>query len=116
MGEIVVQKMKKTTNFLKIPANRIILLLLLDVMAIVAVSFGSLFLRFEFDFDEIMPEFLENYVDILPFTIVFTIVFFWVFKLYKSVWRYASATEMVNIGLVIQTIINRHTGNQFSNI
>ena len=109
--------MKKSTNFLRIPANRIILLLLLDVMAIVAVSFGSLFLRFEFDFDEIMPAFLENYVDILPFTIVFTIVFFWVFKLYKSVWRYASATEMVNIGLAttcaaaVQTIFCYATGN-----
>lgn len=110
-------KVKKTTNFLRIPANRIILLLLLDIMAIVAVSFGSLFLRFEFSFDAIMPEFLENYVDILPFTIVFTIAFFWIFKLYKSVWRYASATEMVNIGLattcaaVVQTIFCYVTGN-----
>ena len=91
--------MKKTMRFLKIPANRIVLLLLLDVMAIIATSFGVLFLRFEFDFDAIMPPFLDNYVDIIPFTILETLLFFMIFKLYKSVWRYASATEMVNIGL-----------------
>lgn len=109
--------MKQKTNFLKIPASRIVLLLLLDIMAIVAVSFGSLFLRFEFDFNAIMPVFLENYIDIIPFTVVITIFFFWIFKLYKSVWRYASATEMVNIGLattcaaVVQTIFCYATGN-----
>lgn len=91
--------MKKTTNFLKIPANRIILLLLLDVMAILIASFGSLFLRYEFSIDAIQDNFMENYFDIIPFTIIVTLVFFWMFKLYKSVWRYASATEMVNIGL-----------------
>jgi FlaA1/EpsC-like NDP-sugar epimerase len=34
---------------------------------------------------------------ILPFNIGFTILFFVIWKLYKSVWRYASATEMLNI-------------------
>ena len=34
---------------------------------------------------------------ILPFNIAFTLLFFVIWKLYKSVWRYASATEMLNI-------------------
>lgn len=110
--------MKKIIPFMKIPANRIILLLLLDVMSIVMVSFGALFLRFEFDFDAITPVFLENYVDILPFTTLSTIAFFVLFKLYKSVWRYASATEMVNIGYattcaaIVQTVFCYVTGNR----
>lgn len=109
--------MKKKTNFLKIPANRIILLLLLDVMAILIASFGSLFLRYEFNVDAIQDNFMENYFDIIPFTIGITLLFFWIFKLYKSVWRYASATEMVNIGLattcaaVCQAIFCLATGN-----
>lgn len=109
--------MKKKTNFLKIPANRIILLLLLDVMAILIASFGSLFLRYEFNVDAIQDNFMENYFHILPFTIGATILFFWLFKLYKSVWRYASATEMVNIGLAttcaaaFQAIFCLATGN-----
>ena len=109
--------MKNKTNFLKIPANRIILLLLLDVMAILIASFGSLFLRYEFNVDAIQDNFMENYFDIIPFTIGTTLLFFWIFKLYKSVWRYASATEMVNIGLattcaaVWQAIFCLTTGN-----
>lgn len=109
--------MKKTTNFLKIPASRIILLVLLDIMAVLTASFGSLFLRFEFSFDAIMEPFLENYIDIIPFTVIVSLLFFWVFKLYKSVWRYASATEMVNVGLattcaaVVQTIFCYATNN-----
>ena len=109
--------MKKKTNFLKIPANRIILLLLLDVMAILIASFGSLFLRYEFNVDAIQDNFMENYFHILPFTIGATILFFWLFKLYKSVWRYASATEMVNIAVAttcaaaFQAIFCLATGN-----
>ena len=91
--------MSKKNNVLKIPASRIVLLVLLDIMAVLAASFGSLFLRFEFDFDAIMKPFLENYIDIIPFTVIISLAFFWIFKLYKSVWRYASANEMVNIGL-----------------
>ena len=91
--------MSKKNNVLKIPASRIVLLVLLDIMAVLAASFGSLFLRFEFDFEAIMNPFLENYIDIIPFTVIISLAFFWIFKLYKSVWRYASANEMVNIGL-----------------
>ena len=109
--------MKKTTNFLKIPISRIILLIILDIMAILVASFGSLFLRFEFSFDAITEPFLENYIDIVPCTVIISLLFFWIFKLYKSVWRYASATEMVNIGLattcaaVVQTIFCYATNN-----
>ena len=89
--------MKKNTNVLQIPINRIIALIFMDIMAILVASFGSLFIRFEFNFGEIPPRFLEAYGRIIPITIATTLIFFWVWKLYKSVWRYASATEMVNI-------------------
>lgn len=91
--------MKTKPNFLNIPANRIIALLVLDVMAILVASFMAIFLRFEFKFSDIPQEFWEAYVNILPFTILLTLVFFVVWKLYRSVWRYASATEMVNIAM-----------------
>ncbi len=40
---------------------------------------------------------MTKFEHILPFNIAFTILFFVIWKLYKSVWRYASATEMLNI-------------------
>lgn len=91
--------MKTRPNFLNIPTNRIIALFVLDVMAILVASFMAIFLRFEFKFSDIPQNFWEAYVNILPFTILLTLVFFVVWKLYRSVWRYASATEMVNIAM-----------------
>ena len=83
--------MKMKNNFLKIPINRIIALLIMDTMSIVIASFAAIYIRFDFQFNAIPKEY------ILPFNIGFTILFFVIWKLYKSVWRYASATEMLNI-------------------
>lgn len=90
-------EVNKNTSFLKIPMNRIIALILMDVMAVIVSSFGALFLRFEFRFDEIPKEYMDKYEHVIPYTIAFTLFFFLIWKLYKSVWRYASATELINI-------------------
>lgn len=84
-------------NFLKIPMNRIIALLIMDTMSIVIASFAAIYIRFDFQFNAIPKEYMTKFEHILPFNIVSTILFFVIWKLYKSVWRYASATEMLNI-------------------
>lgn len=92
-------EMKKdtNTNFLKIPANRIIALVLMDVMSVIVASFAALYIRFDFSFNAIYREFLVKYEHILIPNILVTLLFFTVWKLYKSVWRYASANELINI-------------------
>ncbi len=92
-----VLSMKTERNFLKIPINRILALLLLDVMSIVVASFAALYVRFDFSFGGIPKEYLLKFEHIIPFNIALTLLFFAVWKLYKSVWRYASATELLNI-------------------
>ena len=89
--------MKMKNNFLKIPINRIIALLIMDTMSIVIASFAAIYIRFDFQFNAIPKEYMAKFEFILPFNIGFTILFFVIWKLYKSVWRYASATEMLNI-------------------
>ena len=89
--------MKRNSDFLNIPMNRIVALVLLDVMSIIVASFAALYVRFDFKFSEIPQSFLDRFEGILPLNIIFTLVFFVVWKLYKSVWRYASATELLNI-------------------
>ncbi len=84
-------------NFLKIPINRIIALLIMDTMSIVIASFAAIYIRFDFQFNAIPKEYMMKFEHILPFNIAITILFFVIWKLYKSVWRYASATEMLNI-------------------
>ena len=89
--------MKMKNNFLKIPINRIIALLIMDTMSIVIASFAAIYIRFDFQFNAIPKEYMAKFEYILPFNIGFTILFFVIWKLYKSVWSYASATEMLNI-------------------
>lgn len=89
--------MKNNKKFLKIPINRIIALLLMDMMSIVVAAFVALYVRFDFSFNGIPTGYLLKFEYIIPFNIILTLVFFALWKLYKSVWRYASATELLNI-------------------
>ena len=89
--------MKGKNNFLKIPINRIIALILLDIMSIVVASFVAIYIRFDFSFSAIPDEYLIKFEHIMPYNILLTLLFFTIWKLYKSVWRYASATELLNI-------------------
>lgn len=89
--------MSKNNNFLKIPINRIIALILLDIMSIVVASFAALYVRFDFSFKRIPPEYMLRFEQIIPVNLLITLLFFVLWKLYKSVWRYASATELLNI-------------------
>ena len=88
---------KKTRDFLKIPINRILALVSMDIMSIVFVSFMSLFIRFDFRFKDIDPTFFKRFEIILIPNILITLLFFVLWKLYKSVWRYASTNELINI-------------------
>ena len=87
----------KRTNFFKIPTSRILILAFADIMSIIVASFFAIYIRFEFSFAEIPQVFWQAYQNIWVCNIVITLAFFVVWKLYKSVWRYASATELVNI-------------------
>lgn len=87
----------KNVDILKILANRIIALILLDIMSIVVAAFTALYIRFDFSFNGIPSEYLQKFERIIPYSIIITLVFFAIWKLYKSVWRYASATELLNI-------------------
>ena len=60
--------MKKNKSFLKIPINRILALMLMDVMSIVVAAFVAIYVRFDFSFKAIPPEYLERFEQIIPFS------------------------------------------------
>lgn len=105
-------------KFSKIPLNRIIALVLMDIMCIVVTSFGALYIRYEFSFQSIDPVFLQSYENIMVPNVLMTLSFFVIWKLYKSVWRYASANELINIIMaavcasLAQLIFCSATGNR----
>lgn len=89
--------MDKSRKIKQIPINRIIALLLMDIISVVVATFGSLYIRSDFSFKGIYTQYLDEFEKIVIPNIVFALVFFVVWKLYKSVWRYASANELINI-------------------
>ena len=72
----------------------------------ITIAFSYLFgllLRFDFKFSEIKEAYLSVYYKfIIPYAII-CIVIYWFFKMYKSVWRFASYNELKNI-LIATTI------------
>ena len=87
----------KKSKLIKIPVNRIIALILMDIMSVIVSAFGALYIRFEFSFAEIDRLYLQMFENIIIPNILMTLLLFALWKLYKSVWRYASANELINI-------------------
>lgn len=72
-------------------------LVLYDVFAINASYFLGLLLRFDFRFSAIPQEYLQAFLKFAPAYTIFTIIVFWILRLYKSLWRFASFSELNRI-------------------
>ncbi len=89
--------MKKIKFNLNSINNRVVLLVLLDILTVQIASFLGLFIRYEFSFNSIPVTDMEQ---VLRYTIpntIITIIVFVFAKLYRSVWRHASINELINI-------------------
>jgi len=94
-------------GILQIPITRIILLVISDCFAVLLASFLSLFVRYELKFMDVPKEFWEAVLEAYLPNLVILFIVFSIFRLYNSVWRYASDTELVNnaIAVVICSIM-----------
>ena len=68
-----------------------------DFVTICFSYFSGLWLRFDFKFTLIPEVYLSVYYKfIIPYALI-CIVIYWMFKLYRSIWRFASYSELINI-------------------
>ena len=72
-------------------------LLVYDVASVLGASFFAIGLRYDFELEGIQEFFLETIIRFLPFNIIFTILIFYFFKLYNSLWAFAGETELQNV-------------------
>lgn len=97
--------MKKLSDIrvgiLKIPVTRILLLVVTDIFAVIVSSVLSLYVRYDFSFRDIDPVFWKAIQDAYIINIFVTLIIFYIFRLYNSVWRYASDTELVNVVIAV---------------
>lgn len=82
-------------------AIRAIAIAIADIFAVSFSAVTALWVRYDFSFKSMDMNFLHHAVMMIPFDILTTLVIFWFFKLYQSVWRYASSNELVKISLAV---------------
>lgn len=72
-------------------------LVLLDILVINFTSYLALLIRFDFNFWSVPIRFSEALLYYAPFNTVLTLIIFFIFRLYHSLWKYASIDEMANV-------------------
>ncbi len=88
-------------GLLQIPVTRIALLIFADLMSVLLASVLSLYVRYDFKFMEVPRYFWDAVLECYLPNVVILLIAFNIFRLYKSVWRYASDKELVNNAIAV---------------
>ena len=72
-------------------------LLIYDVIMMNASYFIGLLLRFDVRYSSIPKEYLYAFLKFAPFYTVFSVAVFFLLRLYNSLWRFASFSELNRI-------------------
>ena len=92
-------------------------LFLTDTFLLNACVYLSLIMRFDVGIVSIEPQYINNYVDNMLFYTIISLLIFWVFRLYHSLWQYASIAEVYRIAEaciiveVVHFLSNKIAGN-----
>ena len=86
---------------LNVPITRIALLIVSDLLAILLASALSLYVRYDLKFMDVPRESWIAILEAYPCNVIILLAIFNIFRLYKSVWRYASDTELVNNAVAV---------------
>ena len=93
------------------------ILMVYDFMTICFSYLLALLVRFDFKFSLIEPKYLQGCYKSVLFYALFCVILFWFLKLYKSIWRFASYSELLRVilataisGLIYPLIMNLFVG------
>ena len=85
----------------RIVANKLMIrrffLVMLDIVIIMVSNAMGLLLRFDLSPAKVEPRFIESIWNYLPINIIITLMIFYLFKMYQSLWRFAGVVEMQNV-------------------
>ena len=80
-----------------------LLLMVYDFIAVI-VSFGiALWLRFDCKVTSVEPQYLTTYKKTIIIYALFCLVVFWFLRLYKSIWRFVSYSELLRV--ILATVV-----------
>ena len=95
--------MEQFKNIIKEKKIRIIMFLILDVLSLTLCSFLAMALRF--DFHNIPYKYTNTIYNYLIIDALILIFIFWAYRIYKSMWSYASISELISIFFSCTTFI-----------
>ena len=78
-----------------------LLLLFLDIAVVIVSMTGALWIRFDFSFQKIEPQFWHSIREYMWFNVPCTIGVNALFRMYTSLWRFASIVELRNLVLSV---------------
>ena len=80
----------------------------IDCIMVAAISVGVLWARFEFEYSAITPIYLDHVYRYIPINLILTVGIFWLFRIYKSLWRFAGLRQVCDIVLActVATILS----------
>ena len=76
---------------------RRVFLMCYDMLAVFAASMMALMIRFDLNFNNVPSEYLNEVWRTIPYMMMITLIIFWGFRLYSSLWSYAGALEMMYV-------------------
>lgn len=76
---------------------RRVFLMCYDMLAVFAASMMALMIRFDLNFNNVPSEYLNEVWRTFPYMMMITLIIFWGFRLYSSLWSYAGALEMMYV-------------------
>lgn len=71
-----------------------LLLCMADIVIVMASYFMALVMRFDFRIEMIPEEYIAGYLWSMPFWTVSTVVVYYIYKLYHSIWAFVSISEL----------------------
>lgn len=77
--------------------TRRMFLIAYDIMAVLASAVLALLLRYNMVFSDIDPKFVNSIKEFAWIAIIITLVVFYLFRLYHSLWAFAGINEMQNV-------------------
>ena len=77
--------------------EKVVLLIVIDLITIMGSYFLALLLRFDFMYSAIETKYVEGFLRSIAIWSALTIVIFYICRLYHSIWSLASTTELLSI-------------------
>lgn len=91
------KKEKKLRRWKLRMSRSMMIFLVLDFLSIIFASFASILVRYEFQFDLVEQRFVDTIIWYIPINFVVTVVVYYLFSLYTTLWKYAGITELCKI-------------------